>query len=256
MKAADDEAASSIAATEKTTNRSTQEASLRRAHEVAAAVHLVSSPGTLAADASRLFQAAKKARSPWFKKDVTERALAMAVRIPSALPHVNKAFHTAFMNDTTEAFGTPTEVLTLDCLFKQHAMEFAVEAFKWKALFDEVQHLIKANNLFVHFPVEVRFVDAEWSWLAPNSFQKSCFIGVVMFRPKGLDSPHWRKYYSLFEEAATKLGGRPHWAKSYSWRKPQFDAAYPYMPAFVALQRLMDPNGIFVNDWFRQIITA
>jgi L-gulonolactone oxidase len=270
MPAADDEAASSVAGTV----RSTRSTALRpgaaartveqESHLVARATHIVSSPQTVGGDIkhwteekqSAAFKAAKAVKGPWLMHDVTENALALACAMPQMQPAVNRTFHRTFLEDTEEAYGPPHEVLALDCLMKQHGIEFAIEAHRWRELLDSVVDIVKRHGLRVHFPVEVRFVDAESTWLAPNSGRKTCYVGVVMYKPKGRNPPDWPKYFALFETAASAMGGRPHWAKTFdTWNYDTFAAAYPHWRAFLELQKLMDPHGVFVNEWFRRIST-
>jgi L-gulonolactone oxidase len=272
MAAADDDNASSVAdtvhsavsTTPATTTKAPAKLTLQQqAHRVGRAVQLVSNPATSGGDLrhweeeqqSALFRAAKAVKGPWLKHDATENALALACTMPTIQASVNRVFHHTFLSEREEAYGPIHRALTLDCLMHQHGMEFAVEARRWRELLDATVNMIRDQKLHVHFPVEVRFVDAESTWLAPNHGRKTCFIGIVMYKPKGRNPPDWQRYFAGFERLATAMDGRPHWGKTYdSWRSKDFRRAYPCFDAFIELQKVMDPHGLFMNQWFRQII--
>merc|ERR1711916_49186 len=181
---------------------------------------------------------------PWLRHDVTENALAIACSMPQLQASVNRTYQATFLSDKSESYGPVHDVLSMDCLMRQHGIEFAVEASRWKELFDGVVDLITRLDLHVHFPVEVRFVDEESSWIAPNGGRKTAYVGIVMYKPKGRNPPDWPKYFQAFESLASSLGGRPHWAKTFTWDHAQFVKAYPCFRAFCKLAEVMDPTGI------------
>ena len=262
----DDEVASSVAATVKTSgsasgikpHMSSTQAEEKKLRE---AMRALTSPTTQRADLRQwnrerqtaAFRAAKAVRGPWLRRDVTEQALAAACTMPRIQPSVNQTFQRTFLNERSEAYGAPHEVMPIDCLMKQHGIEFCVEAKRWRELLDAVVQLIDRERMHVHWPVEVRFIDEEESWLAPNHGRKSAYVGIVMYRPKGRDPPDWKRYFSAFEDIATRMGGRPHWAKTFSWGRKDFERSYPCFPAFVQLARLMDPDMVFGNEWLRSL---
>ena len=64
----------------------------------------------------------------------------------------------------------------------------------------------------VHFPVEVRFVQADEIYLSPASGRDSCYINVIMYRPYG-KHVEYQSYWDAYEKIMREAGGRPHWAK-------------------------------------------
>lgn len=53
-----------------------------------------------------------------------------------------------------------------------------------------------------------------------------------------------------------KMDGRPHWAKYYDWGNREMSKAYgQHWERFLELRRQMDPDGIFVNQWFSNMMS-
>ncbi len=67
-------------------------------------------------------------------------------------------------------------------------------------------------NIYVHFPVEVRFVKEDDIYLSPAFGRDSTFINIIMYRPYGKDVSH-SQYWNQYEKIMKEAGGRPHWAK-------------------------------------------
>lgn len=73
----------------------------------------------------------------------------------------------------------------------------------------ELRRFIETTpNMFVHFPVEVRFVQADEIYLSPASGRDSCYINVIMYRPYGKHiayQEYWDAYERIMREAGTLL---------------------------------------------------
>jgi FAD/FMN-containing dehydrogenase len=57
------------------------------------------------------------------------------------------------------------------------------------------------------------------------------------------------------ENILRSLGGRPHWGKPFDTTKVDLASVYPKWQEFKALRQTMDPNGVFENEWTRQIFS-
>ena len=67
-------------------------------------------------------------------------------------------------------------------------------------------------NIYVHFPIEIRFVKEDDIYLSPSFGRDSTFINIIMYRPYGKDVSH-QVYWNQYEKIMKEAGGRPHWAK-------------------------------------------
>jgi FAD/FMN-containing dehydrogenase len=63
-------------------------------------------------------------------------------------------------------------------------------------------------------------------------------------------------FESFFQEIEPILRdhhGRPHWGKKHSLRGPQLAALYPEWEDFQAIRRRLDPDGLFLTPYFREL---
>ena len=117
----------------------------------------------------------------------------------------------------------------------------------------ELKDLISSKGYNVHFPVEVRFVRGDDIWCSPAYGRDTAYIGVIMYKPYGFATP-WREYFDGFERIMASLGGRPHWAKDFRFTASDMAAAYPKWADFRSLTYLMDPRGLFSNNWANTVV--
>lgn len=78
-------------------------------------------------------------------------------------------------------------VFNMDCLFPQYTYEYAIPYEYTSAALRAMRTWLelegaKSDGVRPHFPIEVRFVDADGIWLSHCYGRKTCFIGLVQFR--------------------------------------------------------------------------
>lgn len=78
-------------------------------------------------------------------------------------------------------------IFNVDCLFQQYTNEWAIPlshaASALRAMRDWLaEEEQKADGDVIHFPVEIRFADADGIWLSPCHGRKTCYIGIVQYR--------------------------------------------------------------------------
>src|SRR5690606_7267606 len=83
----------------------------------------------------------------------------------------------------------------------------------------------------------------------------SLYINATLYRPYYTDFPGMVTYYKAFEYLMKEMGGRPHWAKNFlTVTKEDVWGMYPRLADWVALRNSVDPDGIFVSDWLKELI--
>ncbi|KAG8908848.1 D-arabinono-1,4-lactone oxidase [Tulasnella sp. 403] len=147
-------------------------------------------------------------------------------------------------------------IFNLDCLFSQYTTEWAIPYENTRACLSELREWLDQEHADPcgqrpHFPIEVRFSDADDIWLSPSNSRKSCWIGIVQFKPYGLPVAY-RKLFERFEQIVASHGGRPHWAKAHGLVPDDFRRLYPKFDQFVKVLRENDPQGMFVNPYVRR----
>ncbi len=94
----------------------------------------------------------------------------------------------------------------------------------------------------VGFPIEVRFVAADDSWLSPAHDRDTAYIAVHQFQGMA-----WESYFRSVEAIMLEYGGRPHWGKRHFQTAATLAERYPRWDDFRALRARLDPDGRFRN---------
>ncbi|KAF8622619.1 hypothetical protein AX15_006874 [Amanita polypyramis BW_CC] len=162
------------------------------------------------------------------------------------------------MKDRAICVDDGYRLFNIDCKFSQFTTEWAVPYENSKACLRELDAWLKQesadpNGLRPHNPVEIRFTSADDIWLSPSHGQRTCYIGVIQYRPYGLNVPY-RKYFKRFEEIMSRYQGRPHWAKAHGLQPDDLRKLYPRFDDFVRAISEVDPRGVFRNEYIERHI--
>ncbi|EEC00808.1 D-arabinono-1, 4-lactone oxidase, putative, partial [Ixodes scapularis] len=131
--------------------------------------------------------------------------------VPPLVPWLNRLFLWAVFAPPKQRVDLSHRVFNYECRFKQHVNEWSIPRQKTAvALWKLKEWIDNTPDMYVHIPVEVRFVRQDDIFLSPACGRDSCYINVIM--PYGRTVPHER-YWAAYEGIMRGLGGRPHWAK-------------------------------------------
>ncbi|KAI0077661.1 L-gulonolactone/D-arabinono-1,4-lactone oxidase [Panus rudis PR-1116 ss-1] len=144
-------------------------------------------------------------------------------------------------------------VFNLDCKYPQFTTEWAIPYKNTKACLRDLRRWLDEehadpNGLRPHFPLEIRFSAADDIWLSPSYGQETTWIGIIQYKPYGLNVPY-RKLFERFESIMSRYGGRPHWAKAHRLRPDGLRVLYPRFDEFVRVIQDVDPQGMFRNEY-------
>ncbi|KAH8101328.1 L-gulonolactone/D-arabinono-1,4-lactone oxidase [Cristinia sonorae] len=144
-------------------------------------------------------------------------------------------------------------IFNVDCKYPQFTTEWAIPYENTTACLRDIRRWLDSeqsdpHGLRPHFPIEVRFSDGDDIWLSPSHGQKTTWIGLIQYKPYGLNVPY-RKLFEHFEDLVSRHGGRPHWAKAHRLRPDDLRKHYPRFDAFVRVLETVDPNGMFRNPY-------
>ncbi|KAJ3107623.1 hypothetical protein HDU97_003617 [Phlyctochytrium planicorne] len=117
----------------------------------------------------------------------------------------------------------------------------------------KLKSFIEKAGIKAHAPIEIRFVAADNIPLSPAYKRDTCFIGIIMYRPFGVDIPH-DLFWTGYEIIMRSLRGRPHWAKAHPLKPSELGRVYPLFHQFKKLREAMDPESLFVNDYIQRHI--
>jgi len=181
--------------------------------------------------------------------------LFLGIYFPSLNPWISRL--TVQMDrDPTETVDDSWRVFNLDCKYPQYTVEWSIPYQQTQACLRELRRWLDdehadPNGLRPHFPIEVRFTEADEIWLSPSYGQRSTWIGIIQYKPYGLNVPY-RKLFERFENILVRHGGRPHWAKSHRLRPDGLRALYPRFDDFTRVLNDVDPNGLFRNEYVQR----
>ncbi|KAI8972568.1 L-gulonolactone/D-arabinono-1,4-lactone oxidase [Trametes punicea] len=149
-------------------------------------------------------------------------------------------------------------VFNIDCKYPQYTTEWAVPYDHAQACLRAVRTWLERefadpSGLRPHSSIEIRFSAADDIWLSPSNGQRTCWIGLVQFKPYGLNVPY-RKLFARFEDIMIRYGGKPHWAKTHPFGPDELRKLYPRFDDFVGVLEAVDPHGLFRNPYVQRHI--
>lgn len=189
----------------------------------------------------------------WINYHCFEFLLFLSTYRPNSLPAVHRWMVKQRFSAPRHLQGNGVEMMTFDCLFKQHVNEWCIPIEKTEEAIKSLLALIEAKQFKVHLPIEVRFVKADKSWMSPNYGRDSCYIGIIAYTPYQRETD-FRAYFDAFEQLMSRLGGRPHWAKRFNQPVEDLALSYPKWNNFQQLRKKLDPHYRLQNDFTRRTL--
>lgn len=78
-------------------------------------------------------------------------------------------------------------MMLIDFQYPQHTTEWAIPYENARACLSEIRtwfdkEQADSHGLRFHFPIEIRFSDADNIWLSPSNGRQTCWIGIVQYK--------------------------------------------------------------------------
>lgn len=127
-------------------------------------------------------------------------------------------------------------------------MEYNIPAENWSACYQEIVDLYNSPNFNIFFAIETRWAKQDEIWLSPAYQRESAYIAVHQ-----IAGVPYKAQFARIEAIFRKYNGRPHWGKLNTMTKEEALANYPKLADFMALRTQLDPQGIFLNDYMKQM---
>ncbi len=131
---------------------------------------------------------------------------------------------------------------------KFNELEYAVAAADGVDCVRELAEAIRHRKVLGIYPLEMRFIKADESWLSPFYQRDSVSIAVHQYHKQ----PH-EELFGLAESIFARYGGRPHWGKLHGSKAAELARLYPRFDDYRALRRRLDPQGKLLNPHLREI---
>ena len=130
-----------------------------------------------------------------------------------------------------------------------HEMEYAVPREVLPELFRELRTVPDRLGEHISFPVEVRCAPADDIPLSTASGRDSAYVAVHQYR-----RTPYERYFSSVEQLLVEAGGRPHWGKLHTLGADELRSRYPRLDDFLAVRRVVDPEGLFRNSYLDKVL--
>ncbi len=128
-------------------------------------------------------------------------------------------------------------------------MEYGVPRERGRELIEGVLEIAARPELHVAWPIEVRYVKGDDSFLSPSHGRDTCYVAVHQDRKLA-----WGPYMRRVESLARSLGGRPHWGKRHFRTAADLAPDYPRWADFKAARERLDPDGVFTNAYTDRVL--
>ncbi|MDR7127863.1 FAD/FMN-containing dehydrogenase [Algoriphagus sp. 4150] len=156
------------------------------------------------------------------------------------------------------AYGVPAkeqegwlyQILPQERDLKFEEMEYLLPLESGPDCFQEIRKRIKEKHRhYVGWRILYRTIAADEVFLSPSFSQDSVSISILQN-----NELEYQSYFDDIEPIFRAYGGRPHWAKKHSLTAEGLRCLYPKWEQFMQLRRELDPEGIFLNDYLKQIL--
>jgi L-gulonolactone oxidase len=168
-------------------------------------------------------------------------------RFPSQIPRLNRGVSRLF--GTVRKIDHSYRVFSSRRLVKFTEMEYAIPRAAGVEALRRVMETVKGQGLAVGFPIEVRYVAADDSYLSPANQRDTCYIAVHMYQ--GME---WEPYFRAVEKIMDSYGGRPHWGKRHFQTAETLASRYPDWERFQVVRSRLDPDGLFRNEYTERVL--
>ncbi len=166
--------------------------------------------------------------------------------MPSLCPSVSRL--SAALIGESQRVDYSHRLFATQRLVRFQEMEYNLPREHFQTVIEEIRALTAKQNYAVHFPIECRTAAADDIWLSPAYQRASAYIAVHMF--KGMP---WQQYFSEIQDIFLRYDGRPHWGKWHSLRADELAKRYPRWQDFLAMRAELDPEGVFLNPYLRDV---
>ncbi|MBA3301947.1 MAG: FAD-binding protein [Thermoleophilaceae bacterium] len=194
----------------------------------------------------------RSAREAWMKDVLAENiglgaACRLSRALPALVPRVNRGIARSFGREVRRDHGFRVFANRRSVRFTE--MEYCVPREAGPEAVRRVLELVERRELPITFPLEVRVVAQDDSYLSPANGRDCAYIAVHQFA--GME---FETYMRGVEGIMRSLDGRPHWGKRHYRSAADLAPVYPDWDAFQEIRAKLDPQGRFANDYADRVL--
>jgi L-gulono-1,4-lactone dehydrogenase len=169
--------------------------------------------------------------------------VALQHRRPGVTARLNERLSRVYLGAASQV-GADMLMLNTPMPLRHRETEAAVPVTAAGDAVKRVVELFHDGRPSVNFPLEIRFVRGDESWLSPAYGADTCQIGAYT-----TNGPDCTAYFDGFWAAVRPMGARPHWGKELDHTREEVRAMYPRFGEFAALREAWDPAQVFGGPW-------
>ena len=132
--------------------------------------------------------------------------------------------------------------------------DFSLVQKAWTQVVNRIQALQKQGQYPQNMVMHTRYIKNSSAFLSPASGEDhTCCIEILTFTGNNRSVDSYQGYFEAVEQDWIALGGKPHWGKAI-YQVDKIKGMYgTNMDAFLNIRETLDPEGIFLNDFLRQV---
>ncbi|GAB3844565.1 D-arabinono-1,4-lactone oxidase [Nesterenkonia populi] len=145
--------------------------------------------------------------------------------------------------------GPNYEVIPNDRALHFEEMEYMLPLDTDLSAFREVRQRVRAEHRAeVGWRVLVRTIAPDSAML--SNAQDRSTMTIALLQNNTLP---FKRYFDDVQPIFWDFGGRPHWGKKHTLKSGQLAELYPEWGTFQQIRRELDPDGVFMNDYLREL---
>jgi FAD/FMN-containing dehydrogenase len=169
-------------------------------------------------------------------------------RRPSTVARWNAWNSRTYLGPATQV-GPDILMLNTPMPMRHRETEAAVPLSQADTALEHILAVFTAGTPPANFPLEIRFVRGDSSWLSPAHGGDTCQIGAYTTAGPDCDD-----YFDAFWQVMERYDARPHWGKELRHDAATLQARYPRFGDFLALRDAFDPQRMFANAFLRRVL--
>jgi len=165
--------------------------------------------------------------------------VAAQARRPSITAPANTRLARRYLGAGTQV-GADMLMLNTPMPLRHRETEAALPLTAAGGALKQVLAIFRDGRPAANFPLEIRFVRGDDSWLSPAYGADTCQVGAY-----STDNRDCSAYFEAFWRVMRPAGARPHWGKEHDFEAAELRPLYPQWTAFAALRDRCDPGRVF-----------
>jgi FAD/FMN-containing dehydrogenase len=127
-------------------------------------------------------------------------------------------------------------------------LEYMVPATDAREAFGAIRTLMRERFPDEQSPVQIRWQKGDDAYLSGQYHRDSTSVSV-----SGYLGRDYEPFLRAVDEELQQFDARPHWGKQHFLTAARVRSLYPALDRFLAVREELDPDGLFLNDHFREM---